>query len=285
MRSQDGGSRPSTGTNMCVTAPPLAAGTMFNQVLLWRLPRLPLAPASCSGDQHAPAPASTYLDSHGGASAQRSPAGRAMALTLGGKAAQCEVHQLAVLYDSLDERIRQLERRLGVGAPGGRGPGAAGGTWRPLWGARGAQQGAQPPGGLHQGTEDGQRSEPAAYGDVQRVRCPVLCTLRGHEGAVFWAEWVKWPGLQGMERGRPAQGDEQGLGRGAGETWQVNEERADGSATPTATASLATVMANTSSSTSTNSGSGPGGTGGWMLATTSDDRSARVWALPDLSCW
>lgn len=288
MRSQYAGSGLSTGTALCLTAPPLVAGTMFNQVLLWRLPRLPLAPASCSRDQQAPAPApaSTPLGSRGGTSAPRGPAARAMALTLGGTAAQCDVQQLAVLYDNLDARIRQLERRLGTGAPGGRGPRAAGGAWRPLWGARGQQQGAQQPGGLHQVTEGERRSEPAAYGDVQRVRCPVLCTLQGHEGAVFWAEWVKWPGLRAVGGGRPAQGGEQGLGRGAGGTWKVNEERADGTATPTATASLATGGAHTSSSsTSSGSGSRPCGTGGWMLATTSDDRSTRVWALPDLSCW
>ncbi|GIL97391.1 hypothetical protein Vretimale_2818, partial [Volvox reticuliferus] len=97
-----------------------------------------------------------------------------------------------------------------------------------------------------------------------------LYVLRGHEGSVFSVAWLRVSGANGT-----SSADQRRSGDGMGCKWRSvkagdpglglrqDSERAQGHLRqPT-------------------SGNGCGDV--WMLATTSDDRSARLWALPDLN--
>lgn len=183
---------------------------MFNEVLLWRLPLLPLP-----GLGGAAAGAS---DCTASADAVTSPAQPAVPAD--------RLQRLASRWERIESALGRMERNGGVTAPT-------------------SQAGAaRPAAGLLARSRQTLRP-------VLSVRCPVWFVCQGHEGSLFDVRWIRnqWEGF-----GHPAK-----------------------------------------SSSSTACGAGGGGGGGgssgnstsssssWLLATAADDRSARLWTLPDLT--
>ncbi|GIL63612.1 hypothetical protein Vafri_17655, partial [Volvox africanus] len=282
----------------------LAAGTMFNEILLWRLPLLPspvpgvrgcgkgkgsgkkcpgLPPAlgASSGpcppntshddirDWYPPAgndrleatsAASIAQDSENGDHVG-SIASAAHGAPLQNTASEWPYHaprdsgrvtQLAARYAALETGIRRLELRC-------RGRCTAAAV-------------AEQPRRCAEGCAESllcSKGRGGAWSEPMRMQCPPLYVLRGHEGSVFSVAWLRTLGATGTcsadpsRRGHCSSGvgadvgpanagyPDQDSGRGQGDRRQ-----------PKSVSGFGNV---------------------WMLATTSDDRSARLWALPDLN--
>ncbi|GLI59442.1 hypothetical protein VaNZ11_001265, partial [Volvox africanus] len=101
------------------------------------------------------------------------------------------------------------------------------------------------------------------------VQCPPLYVLRGHEGSVFSVAWLRALGATGTssaDKPRPSHCSS-GMGCGVGPAsarYPPDQDSGRGQG----------------NRRQPRSGNGCGSV--WMLATTSDDRSVRLWALPDL---
>ncbi|KXZ43022.1 hypothetical protein GPECTOR_106g116 [Gonium pectorale] len=308
----------------------VAAGTMFNEVLLWRLPPLPplphdlqaprsrhattqppppltaSTPPSLSGGAPPPAPdrgTGCHLPEAPGMGADSSPAPPDWPQCV--MAEPGRLQRLAARYADLEARLRGTEARLAPCSATPRevaGPPSASalslfpaGSGLPAAGS--SQQGcAAPASSLPQPPPYPPPTEswgPEAHGPAAqraparrrgplRVLCAVRHVLRGHEGSVFHVEWL--PAAQQPAAAAAAPGPSAASPPVEAPTAEVGAGPAmigGGAGSAAASTTGADVVGVAGGGAPRAPGLG-GGSGGWMLATTSDDRSARLWALPDL---
>ncbi|KAG2496850.1 hypothetical protein HYH03_005254 [Edaphochlamys debaryana] len=166
----------------------VAAGTVFNEVLLWRLPLLPYAPYDASRG----APGASYDWPYDEATSSAVP---------------YRARALAERYDRLDGGLRRLAAALGAAAPSATstsstailtastGPGPGPQAHLP---SAGMTKTALPSSDSHSPAPRGG----GAAGGVLRVTCGVRCTLRGHEGSIFHVAWIPPAPLAGSGSGR-----------------------------------------------------------------------------------